>query len=52
MLTLRENSQDLENTINFVNNQIYFLTSEYTTENMISKIIIEFESVQHNNRLF
>ena len=33
MLTLRENSQDLENTVNFVNNQIYFLTSEYTTEN-------------------
>ena len=46
MLTLRENSQDLENTVNFVNNQIYFLTSEYTKENDLQKlIIIEFESV-------
>ena len=28
-LTLRENSQDLDNTVNFGNNQIYFLTSGY-----------------------
>jgi hypothetical protein len=28
-LTLRENSQDLENTVNFENNRVYFLTSGY-----------------------
>ena len=28
LLTLTENSQSLENTINFMNNQIYYLTSE------------------------
>ena len=29
LLTLTENSQLLENTVNFLNNQVYFLTSGY-----------------------
>ena len=28
-LTLRENSQDLDNTVNFESNRVYFLTSGY-----------------------
>ena len=33
MLTLTQNSQILKNTINFVNNQVYYLTSRYTNLN-------------------
>ena len=29
MLTFKENSQDLTNTVNFMHNQVYFLTSRY-----------------------
>ena len=29
MITLSKNSQDLENTINFMSNQTYYLTSRY-----------------------
>ena len=29
MLTLRENSQSLDNTVNFENDRVYFLTSGY-----------------------
>ena len=30
MLTLTQNTQVLQNTVNFVNNQVYYLTSRYT----------------------
>ena len=29
MLTLRENSQDLMNTVNFVNDRLYYFASKY-----------------------
>ena len=40
LLTLTETSQPLENTVNFMNNQIYFLTSRYSNSEIGSCTLI------------
>ena len=39
LLTLTEASQPLENTVNFMNNQVYFLTSRYSNSEIGSHLL-------------